>query len=427
MIIPSFGLTATERVLPKLALDFTTASLDSRVTFARTTGASNPATYTNSDGYITTAANNQPRFDYNLVTLACNGLLIEESRVNSANQSSTFNNAIWLKTRLNTTGTPAWVDVVVSPDGTQNADKIIEDTTATSTHFISQSAIGTFTNVTLSVYAKAGERFKVALREDTSTGRYISVNLQTGQILDSSVSDANYTITPLVTAVGNGWYRISLAITTAVSSSRGMQILILPNSYTSGSPTAATYTGNGTSGLYVWGAQLEAGAFATSYIPTTATALTRNADVATMTGTNFSDWYSAGIGGISVNSIPSTISGTRPIIQFDDATANKIIALRGNTSNPELYIVNNGVAQAQIDAGTISANNAYNLTGTWATNSCAAAINGNAAVTDSSATMPTVTQARLGCDGTNYFNGWLQKINYWPQRITNAETQAFSK
>ena len=64
MITPAFNLTATERVLPKLALDFTTASLDSRVTFTRTTGASNPATYVASNGYITAATDNQPRFDY---------------------------------------------------------------------------------------------------------------------------------------------------------------------------------------------------------------------------------------------------------------------------------------------------------------------------------------------------------------------------
>ena len=82
MITPSFALTATERVLPKLALDFTTASLDPRVTFTRTTGASNPATYFNSSGVLTAATNNQPRFDYNPVSLVCKGLLIEESRTN---------------------------------------------------------------------------------------------------------------------------------------------------------------------------------------------------------------------------------------------------------------------------------------------------------------------------------------------------------
>ena len=327
MITPSFGFTATERILPRLALDFTTASLDPRITFTRTTDALNPATYINSFGIITAATNDQPRFDYDPVTLVCKGLLIEESRTNSL-----------LNTDLLST-------------------QIVTVTAAVRT---------------LSFY-------------------------------------------------GTGSVTLSGAHTAVVSG-------------TGAYPTRTTYSFTPTAGaltLTVAGtvqyAQLEAGAFATSYIPTTTTALTRNADVAVMTGTNFSDWYSAGIGGISVNSIPSIISGTRPTIQFDDATANEIIALRGNTSNPELYIVDNGVAQAQIDAGTISANNAYNLTGTWATNSCAAAINGNAAVTDSSATMPTVTQARLGCDGTNYFNGWLRTVRYWPQRITNAETQAFSK
>lgn len=59
MITPYFGLTATERVLPKLALDFTTASLDSRITFTRTTDATHPATYVDSNGYVTSATNNQ--------------------------------------------------------------------------------------------------------------------------------------------------------------------------------------------------------------------------------------------------------------------------------------------------------------------------------------------------------------------------------
>jgi hypothetical protein len=97
MITPSFGLTATERVLPKLALDFTTASLDSRVTFTRATGASNPATYIDSNGYVTATSDNQPRFDHNPITLACKGLLIEESRTNLLKHSDAFGNAIWGK------------------------------------------------------------------------------------------------------------------------------------------------------------------------------------------------------------------------------------------------------------------------------------------------------------------------------------------
>ena len=60
MITPSYSLTATERVLPKLALNFTTAALDSYVTFTRITGASNPATYVNSSGFVAAATNDHP-------------------------------------------------------------------------------------------------------------------------------------------------------------------------------------------------------------------------------------------------------------------------------------------------------------------------------------------------------------------------------
>lgn len=382
MITPAFGLTATERVLPKLALDFTTASLDPRITFTRT---GNTATVINSNGLIESALADTPRFDYTLNTGgACKGLLIEESRANICLQSQDLTT-----TWLNNLPGCVTADAAISPDGTQNADQIV--LTGGGFQYVYQDVTVVSGQVyTFSFYVKAATVGNTSFRAYPD---YTGV--------------AATTITPT-----QDWVRRTITFTAVDTTAR--MAFAIPS------------TGNPIS-IYIWGVQLELGAFATSYIPTTATALTRNADVATMTGTNFSDWYSAGIGGISVNSIPSTISGTRPTIQFDDATANEIIALRGNTSNPELYIVDNGVAQAQIDAGTISANNAYNLTGTWATNSCAAAINGNAAVTDSSATMPTVTQARLGCDGTNYFNGWLRTVRYWPQRITNAETQAFSK
>ena len=79
MITPSFALTATERVLPRMALDFTTATLDPRVTFTRT---GDTATVTNSSGVITAINANLPRFDFDPTTLVCKGLLIEEARTN---------------------------------------------------------------------------------------------------------------------------------------------------------------------------------------------------------------------------------------------------------------------------------------------------------------------------------------------------------
>jgi hypothetical protein len=135
MITPAYGMTATERVLPRLALDFTTGALDPRVTVAR---ALNTATRVNSSGLIEIINANLPRFDYDPVTLAPKGLLIEESRTNLMLQSQAIDQSPWAVSQLNTTGTPAYIDVAASPDGTQNADKLIPNTVSTQ-HYAQQA------------------------------------------------------------------------------------------------------------------------------------------------------------------------------------------------------------------------------------------------------------------------------------------------
>lgn len=144
-----------------------------------------------------------------------------------------------------------------------------------------------------------------------------------------------------------------------------------------------------------------------------------------MTGTNFSDFWQASKGGARVQAIPPTVTGIRPLVQFDDNSADNIIALRDNTTNPELYIKAT-TDQAQIDAGTIAANTSYRLAGTWAANACAASINSGTPVIDGAAAIPTVTQARLGSDGTNYLNGHLQSIEYYGEQVTPANLQVLS-
>jgi hypothetical protein len=417
MITPSYGITATERVLPKLALDFTTASLDARVTFTR---ALDTATVTNSSGYVVPINANLPRFDYNPITLACKGLLIEESRANLLAYSTTFSNANWTKSDSSVA-----TNVIIAPDSATSSFTFSEAAT-TASHYIgapSTSSLTSGTSYTTTVYAKAGTVGVIQLAYSSTyfgANAYANYDLTNGVL--GTVGSAS---TATITAVGNSWYRISLTAPATLSGTTGSFIVFCNNSATAA--RFPSYAGNTNSSIYIWGAQLEAGAFSTSYIPTAGSSLTRNADVATMTGTNFSDWYSAGAGGVVARVLPSTVSNTRPAVQFDDSTANEVIALQGNTTNPELVIVDGGSPQAQIDAGTIAANTAYNLGVAWNTDNCAAAVNGNAAVTDNTATIPTVTQARLGSNGTNYLNGHIQTIRYWPQRIINAEVQAFSK
>lgn len=331
MITPAFGLTATERVLPKLALDFTTAVLDARVTVTRTTNATNPATYINSSGVITAATNNQPRFDYDPVTLLCKGLRIEEARANSL---------------LNT-------DLL--------ATQVVTVTAAVRT----LSFYGTGT-VTLS-----GTHTAVV----SGTGAY--------------PTRTTYSFTP--------------------------------------SAGVLTLTVTGT----VQFAQLETGAFATSYIPTTTTSLTRNADAVSMTGTNFSSWYNASEGTFDVQfQIPVATGATKRGISVNSGVANNSMQVAVVNSNNQAYyeVRDNNVIQVTATSGPVfTVGTLVNSAFAYKLNNFAYAAFGAAAGTDTVGTVPTVSQMEIGAHIGTYMNGWVSKINYYPQRLTDAEVRAISK
>lgn len=411
MITPSFLPTATERVLPKLALDFTTASLDPRITFTR---ADNTATRVNSSGYVETVNADMARFDYDPITLACKGLLIEEQRANLLTYSEQFNESAWTKSRASIVP-----DAITSPRGNLTGDKLVEDTTASSTHQAFQSfTTVSGTTYSFSVYAKAAERTQIALNLGSGAGAFsaaaqVIVNLNTGAIVSGSGT---------IAAAGNGWYRITVQ-NTAIANAVGDCI------YRIAVAGGTIYTGDGTSGIYLWGAQLEAGAFPTSYIPTTTTSLTRNADVATMTGANFSSWFNASEGTLLVEAdtlAPSTIAG---IFSIDNASTSRI-DLRLQSSAQRLSVVDTNVAQASITAAAApSANVFFKLAGAYKVNDFVAASGGGNPIADTSGTVPTVTQCLIGSiSGTaNFLNGHIKYMRYYPQRLINAEVRAISK
>jgi len=383
--------------------NFVVATLDPRITFTRSDAT---ATRVNASGYIESVAADTARFDFNPVTLANRGLLIEEQRTNLLTRSEEFDNAAWAK--VNTTIS---ANAMTAPDGTLTADKLVETAVTGTKQFYRPGNVSVTNGIeyTVSIFLKAAERNLVLIQlasQAFGPGNLLNLNIATQTVyMGNGTNIRNINIIPYP----NGWLRFSVTSTAIATVSSALTDIRL--SATLGDNGG--YTGDGTSGIYLWGAQLEVGAFPTSYIPTTTAAVTRNADVATITGTNFSDWWQASKGGVLVRARPGTVSGTRPWLQFDDGTANEIIALRGNTTNPELYIVDGGTPQAQIDAGTIAANTDYSLTGWWQTNDCKARLDSGAVVTDTTATIPTVTQARLGSDGTNYLNGHLASISYY--------------
>jgi hypothetical protein len=366
------------------------------------------ATVTNYIPVLETAAIDAPRFDYNPITQAALGLLIEEQRTNLRTYSEDFTNAVWTKSASSITA-----DTVVAPDGTLTGDKLVENT-ATSRHFVTTTLTLTANTVyTLSVYMKAGERTTASFGNSSTAnwvgGATIVVNLATGVITSG---------TGTIQSVGNGWYRVSITQTFGPANANGGMIIDLQ--------TTAGYTGNGYSGIYIWGAQLEAGAFATSYIPTVASQVTRSADNASMTGTNFSSWFNA-INGTLFAEYSAVVSGTRTMAAINDNTTNESIRLRTVGTNPFFTVTDGGVDQADIDAGTVASNIVYKFVGAYATNDFATSIAGGAAVTDTSGTLPTVDRMMIGNSAAaNALNGHIRQIVYYPRRLTNSDLQAIT-
>lgn len=320
--------------VPVLSLDFLTSNtLDPRVTFTRST----TATFVGSDGLIQTAAINAPRFDYNPVTLAPNGLLIEEQRVN-----------LFLNSLIN---------------GTSLSTQSVTVTAVA--HTISFYGTGT---ITLS---------GAAVATVTGTGIY--------------PSRRTLTFTPTIGVL------------------------------------VCTVTGS------VQYAQIEAGLFATSFIPTAGSTVTRAADIALMTGTNFSSWYNASEGSIvaafDVYS-PSAVDGFGRVYQIDDTTNNNAIALTKQNGNTLFFGIVSvaGATQAQLLTSALSANTPAKVATAYKLNDFGQATNGGTLVTDTSGTIPTVTQIRLGSltSGVSSMNGHIRTITYYSSRLTNAQLQALT-
>ena len=396
-----------------MALDFTTASLDNRITFTRTTGASNPATYVNSSGVVTAATNNQPRFDYNPIALVCKGLLIEESRENKVIYSEDLSNAVWTKS-----ATSVSTNAAVSPDGATTADKLVEDT-STGAHYTYEQKTGlTVTTYTWSIFAKAAGRNWIYLTEGnnvTATAWFDLANGVTGTVSGTGSPSAT------ITNYGNGWYRCTMTAT-IIASVFNCQVRMGTANGT------GSYTGDGTSGVYLWGGQLEAGAFATSYIPTTTAALTRNADVATMTGTNFSDWYNASEGTFVTQGVfLGTGSGGATRVWQADAggEGDRLTVITTSTSFRCIDTVSSSSqADFSVSYGGASIQNsgfAYKV------NNIQLSANATLGAGDTSCNVPTVSILRLGASFSGVYGASLiRKLSFFPLRLSNAELQAFT-
>jgi hypothetical protein len=372
-----------------------------------------------------------PRFDYDPVTLAPKGLLIEEQRTNTVLQSEAF-----ATTWTSSTGNPiVSVNTAIAPDGTLTADKLIEGTT-NGQQSILQSNVS-FPSVgqyAYSVYVKKAERFKVTLRESTSTGAAVLFDVNAGTVL-SSLGGGTPAPSGSIQSVGNGWYRCTMILAQGTAGNRTVRVYVVPDAVTTASPSIADYTGDGTSGIFIWGAQLEVGAFPTSYIPTTTAAATRAADVAVMQGANFSNWYNQSEGTVFAESSRYALgaSSAQYIIAEAGNTAsnnNDLIQLgtQFNANNFQFLINTGGVGQCALVQPSVTTIAKY--AGAYKANDFAYTRDGGAALTDATGTVPVVSQFNIGSrpafNNTGFLNGHIRRLAFFPRRLANAELTAIT-
>jgi hypothetical protein len=174
---------------------------------------------------------------------------IERTPWNLFQQSEMFSNVVWPKVNA-TIG----IDVATAPNGTLTADKLIA-TVVNDQHRIDQTPTSTAVSQTFSVYAKAGEYPGIGLRLGTTGAGF---NLTTGTVFSTSVG-----VTASIQSVGDGWYRCSITKAAGVANDIG-RINI-----SDGVTAATNFAGDGTSGIFIWGAQLVEGTDAKPYFPTT--------------------------------------------------------------------------------------------------------------------------------------------------------------
>jgi hypothetical protein len=221
----------------------------------------------NSAGLISSVAVNVPRLDY--LNSTCPSVLVEPQRTNLLTYSEQFDNISWIKLNVSITANNG-----VSPDGNTNADTVIPNTN-NDVHILRSNIFNQSGTTSHSWFVKANGYSKVAVRESELVGNYAAFDLSNGTLLSTNQTGS-------IVNYGNGWYRITLIDTTIGLLSQS-SLVILPDSYTTGNPLI-NWSGDGVKGVFAYGATAEVGSYATSYIPTTTAAVTRNADVISKTG-----------------------------------------------------------------------------------------------------------------------------------------------
>lgn len=352
------------------------------------------------------------------VTFSPRGLLIEESRANLLLQSRDMTNASWTKTDV----TPARTQVGL--DGAANTACLMTEGSA-GTAVLSQTgaAVTAGSTITASVVLKRGNNdwFRIVAQEPTAVdGAAAWFNLATGAKGTVVAKGAGTNNSSTITSLGGGWYRCTVTTTPNASYTSPQVWVISASADNSGTRVSgATYI--------VDCAQLEVGSFATSIIPTTTTSLTRAADSASMTGTNFSSWFNASAGTFAadIQFGGTGAGGATRIIQADDGTeANRLVMAATNALS---RIIDTVAGVSQADYSTAYTGTTSKHTFAYQLNDIGSAVNGTLGAGDTSCTLPTVNLLRIGsAQAGTYGQIWLRGLSFYATRLPAATVTALS-
>jgi hypothetical protein len=318
------------------------------------------------DYFATETRLNIPRLDYS--NGSCPSLLVEPQRTNLCTYSEDFTNVVWGK--FLTTITP---NTTISPSGIQNADTF--ETSSNSSGVLFINSFVTSGDKTFSIYAKKGSNDILDMGFTDVTDFTARFNLSSGTLVSQTSG-----LTSTITSVGNDWYRLTVSKNISALGS-----IFLINTTPSINKT-----------MFLWGAQLEAGSYSTSYIPTTSASVTRNADVIEKTGISSLIGQTEGTALLDFQ-----FNGEGESIILDIAASglspqNRIILYQPNTTIVQFIILINDSDTVNISSNAYSVGQRLKVGIAYKANDFAFYINGVQIGTDTSGSVPSTSRINIG-------------------------------
>jgi len=370
------------------------------------------------DYQMTETRLNIPRLDYSLGS--CPNILLEPQRTNLALRSEEFDNASWTKTAVSVAA-----NSTISPSGLSNADTMTGDGTSNQ-HFVSQTNSFTLgVSYTLSVYLKKGtNNFAQLYAFSTIGGMFANFDLNNG-VVGTLGTTTGSNPTSSITSVGNGWYRCAITFVPTITSVSGFAIMPVTSA-----SAARAETNTLSTSVFLWGAQLEAGAYPTSYIPTTSASVTRNIDVVQKTGVSS-----------LIGQTQGTLYGQLHIGASDSSSTVRMIASLSNgtvNNRIEIYRFNNTIQYDNVVGGAIqfsgsvatitSFNTTMRIAIKYSLNSVKFFINGVLVNTDTTALIPACSQINIGTNyaGSVAFGGFINSMALFPTPLTDTQCIALT-